>query len=281
MRFETDSVHRAYNLRLYGDGGAPLEHSIRCGYNIDREKTTERDFLTAQYALVFVDRGEGFYRDDRGEEFPIRDGTLFQRYPDRKHTLSYLGFHSHYYLALPPQIYELLVKVDSPFIRKPVHHPGRDRGILNEYRKLLSLLESRDESDYFSLLVEMQGALDRIIGLNAREAEGVAGKLEKAAQMLRDRSKDGLALTEIADRAGLGYHHFRKAFAERFSLSPGQYRIHRRIEAAMGLLLTPGYGVSRTAAELGYGDAYVFSAQFKRVTGLSPSRFRRDHGEGR
>jgi AraC-like DNA-binding protein len=76
----------------------------------------------------------------------------------------------------------------------------------------------------------------------------------------------------------MSYSLFRKRFLERAGTSPGDYRIRRRIERAMALLTKEKLLVKEVAAQLGYPDEYAFSAQFKKVAGVSPTIFRERHG---
>ncbi len=57
---------------------------------------------------------------------------------------------------------------------------------------------------------------------------------------------------------------------------PAQWRQLKRIERARRLLLESDRSLAGIAEELGYCDQYFFNRQFKRVTGISPARFRRE-----
>ena len=61
-------------------------------------------------------------------------------------------------------------------------------------------------------------------------------------------------------------------------VSPGDYRIRRRIDRAQRLLMDPERQIKDIAAELGYPGPAAFSAQFNRFAGYSPNLFRRLHG---
>ena len=82
-----------------------------------------------------------------------------------------------------------------------------------------------------------------------------------------------LTLEEIAEKCGMSYPTFRRQFAKNYGISPGQYRIQKRIDMATRWLKC-GLSVSETAALLCYPDVYMFSHQFTAVVGSPPSRYK-------
>ena len=69
----------------------------------------------------------------------------------------------------------------------------------------------------------------------------------------------------------MSYPTFRRRFRAAMQVSPGAYRVRRRLEQARLLLLEKP--VKQVAEELGYSDPFTFSAQFKAHFGLSPQHF--------
>ncbi|MNT85189.1 HTH-type transcriptional activator Btr [compost metagenome] len=53
---------------------------------------------------------------------------------------------------------------------------------------------------------------------------------------------------------------------------------HERINRAKRLLVEPDAKVSAVAAHCGYPDPYHFSRDFRRLTGYTPTKFKRDGG---
>jgi AraC family transcriptional regulator of arabinose operon len=93
---------------------------------------------------------------------------------------------------------------------------------------------------------------------------------QACAQLERDLDQR-LEMAEVARSLGVAYPTFRRRFREAMGVSPGAYRVRRRLEQARYLLLDKS--VKEVAAELGYSDPFTFSAQFKGHFGLSPQRF--------
>lgn len=69
--------------------------------------------------------------------------------------------------------------------------------------------------------------------------------------------------------------YLRKLFQKEFHLTPHEYLIKQRIEAAKSLLgADPHYSISQIALSCGFYDAHYFSRVFKKQTGTSPLRYR-------
>ena len=75
----------------------------------------------------------------------------------------------------------------------------------------------------------------------------------------------------------------RTVVAERFhqlvGMPPMQYLANWRMQAASVLLNDPSTKVYRVALEVGYESEAAFSRAFKRITGSSPSTWRKQHQE--
>ncbi len=77
-------------------------------------------------------------------------------------------------------------------------------------------------------------------------------------------------------KSGLSYSndHFIRLFRKYKGMTPYEYVLENKIEAAKTLLLTSSHSISRISHILGYADVYHFSKQFKERTGTRPSQYR-------
>ena len=58
-------------------------------------------------------------------------------------------------------------------------------------------------------------------------------------------------------------------------MTPGEYRQNCRVEQAKYLLKHTENSLKEIAYQLGYCNPYYFSSEFRRMTGFSPSSFRK------
>jgi len=105
---------------------------------------------------------------------------------------------------------------------------------------------------------------------------GLAPKvLLRAIERLRSDSDTDVSLAALASDAGLSRFHFCRAFKESTGLSPHAWLRRHRLEQAMSMLRDRDASVVSVAAELGYGSQTAFAAAFRRLTGETPSDWRR------
>ena len=105
---------------------------------------------------------------------------------------------------------------------------------------------------------------------------GLAPKvLIRAIERLRSDSDADVSLAALAAEAGLSRFHFCRAFKESTGLSPHAWLRQHRLEQAMQMLRETDASVVTVAAALGYASQTAFAAAFKRLTGDTPTDWRR------
>ncbi|OAF06418.1 helix-turn-helix domain-containing protein [Bradyrhizobium neotropicale] len=99
--------------------------------------------------------------------------------------------------------------------------------------------------------------------------------LRRAIERLRSDSDTDVSLAALASDAGLSRFHFCRAFKESTGLSPHAWLRQHRLEQAMNMLRDTDASIATVAAELGYASQTAFTAAFRRLTGETPSDWRR------
>ncbi len=121
------------------------------------------------------------------------------------------------------------------------------------------------------------------IGLLAPRAQAVQGGLsgwrrKRVTDYIDDHLGEAVRLSTLAALVDLSPYHFARAFRQSFGVPPHRYHIGRRIERAKTLLAEPANSVTAIARSLGFAETSSFSATFRRITGCSPSQYRRCFG---
>jgi AraC-like DNA-binding protein len=79
------------------------------------------------------------------------------------------------------------------------------------------------------------------------------------------------ALARLCDMSA---SHFTRTFRAAFGTSPIDWLRRRRITEAQRLLVESDDAIKRIAEQVGYGDRFFFSRDFKKLTGQTPRQFR-------
>lgn len=99
--------------------------------------------------------------------------------------------------------------------------------------------------------------------------------LLRSIERLRSDSDADVSLGALAADAGLSRFHFCRAFKESTGLSPHAWLRQHRLEQAMNMLRDTDTSVVSVAAALGYASQTAFAAAFRKLTGETPSDWRR------
>lgn len=99
--------------------------------------------------------------------------------------------------------------------------------------------------------------------------------LRRAIERLRSGTDADVSLAALASDAGLSRFHFCRAFKESTGLSPHAWLRQQRLERAMNMLRDTEASIELVAAELGYASQTAFTAAFKKLTGNTPTDWRK------
>ena len=98
-----------------------------------------------------------------------------------------------------------------------------------------------------------------------------------ARRYIDNHFKENLTLDQLAEMLHINKYHLAHTFREEFHTSPISYLISRRIEESRFLLRETDHPLSLIAQMLGFSSPSYFSQCFRRVEGISPIEYRRQH----
>lgn len=100
-----------------------------------------------------------------------------------------------------------------------------------------------------------------------------AKKLDPAIEYIAQNYNKQITNDELASLTGLSTVYFRKLFTETYHISPISFIHQLRIKKAQEMLKSDYGSITDIAYSLGYLNIYDFSRDFKRHTGVPPSKF--------
>lgn len=98
--------------------------------------------------------------------------------------------------------------------------------------------------------------------------------LERAKELIYEQFSEPLTLSLIAKFVGVHPVHLASSFRRHYHSSIGEYLRHRRVEFACQKIFTSNDSLAEIAVAAGFANQSHLSKTFKRVTGMSPAKYR-------
>jgi AraC family L-rhamnose operon transcriptional activator RhaR len=155
---------------------------------------------------------------------------------------------------------------------------------LRQIRPLLDQLTREVRSDdpcsdllAESLFVQLAVALRRHRFAVDGDDLPASARLGHVLAFLRHHCSEDVDLDEVAHRFGYSPRTFCRVFRGATATTPHSYLVQLRLNRAMRALRGTSDSITEIAFASGFHDSNYFSSCFSRMTGLSPSQYRR-HG---
>jgi AraC family transcriptional regulator len=103
-----------------------------------------------------------------------------------------------------------------------------------------------------------------------------AARLKRVLEYIDANLGKNMKLAELAGVVDMSLYYFAVLFRQSTGLSPHRYVLNRRVERAKGLLRNPKLSVLDVSINVGFEHQNNFARAFRRVSGVSPTQFRRD-----
>ena len=99
--------------------------------------------------------------------------------------------------------------------------------------------------------------------------------IEKVIVHIKSNMWESISVKTMADMAGLSERRFRQVFKDITGMQPKKYVDNLKIGMAEELLKNTPFSLSEISDRLGYSSQFHFSKAFKKIRGMTPSRYRR------
>ena len=254
--------------------------ALRCGIfdsSISRKNMTRSPERTVQvYELELYHTDSGISYVD-GIAYPIRRGMLLCTKPGQVR-YSQLPIRSSYIWVQPePAVKQIL---DGFSLCTYIRDPEQTEMLLRLFAKLqFAVAKSEPELEK---TVHSNGIFLEILYFcmqlrRGADRQPVARKLIRDAYGYMDKHFcQSCTLREIAQQLHVSANHLHAAFVQSEKITPYDYVLEKRIERAKTLILMGESSMAQIALETGFCSQSHFIAAFKKKTGQTPARYRKN-----
>ena len=234
----------------------------------------------------YLDRGQQFFEVE-GQEYHLHGGDLFVTRPGEVHStggrpvkpcvLYWLNLRvpkpGRTLLLLPPRetvsLLEALQSLPQRHFRGSPMVKGLFDILLNLHSEpQVPLHRTRMRQALVQLLLEI---IDCAAQLAVRDP---VSSIKRIAQMIEGRPAEEFQIRTLAQMAGLSLSWFKTRFKEQIGLSPRQFILRTKVNAACRRLLASDESITKIGGELGFPTSQYFATVFRRMMGVPPKTYR-------
>lgn len=140
------------------------------------------------------------------------------------------------------------------------------------YHCFREITNARYAEDFSEALEE---ALREIQALASDQSSATDELVKKMLAYIQEHYTENLTLEMLADRFGFSYHYLSAYFSQQMHEGFSDYVTGLRIDKACELLKNPALSIADVSGMVGYSEHSYFCRVFKKVTGKTPSAWRR------
>ena len=261
-------LKQTYNIgKLLTDANVKNEHiplQVNCCGVTVSEGPNVQNRMRNDFYYMYILHGKIEYEND---VISAGDVILFEE----GKTINYRKNGDLTYLWVHFTGYEAKTAALSTFgkLNRKIHIGFHD-DIQNTFEKLFREFIIRDKH-FESMSVCL---LREILSLTERYSNESSVPL-KSIEYLHEHYDEDIPIEKLASMEEMCITTYRKAFKKHTGVSPNEYLINLRINAACRMLSQTNEKISTISQKVGYSDPYYFSRIFTKKLNISPREYRK------
>lgn len=233
------------------------------------------------HIFIFCEAGEGWVELNQGERLIMQQGDMMIIPPETAHRYGAMQENpwSIYWFHFKGSHSNRLVKMFGLSNATLALSPSGKARLMEWFLPTYEMLAERT----YALTTHVHVAqttrqLLSGIGLNAVKSAQEKKRetyLEQAIQYINVHMSGSISLTELANHVGVSKQHLIFLFNSETGVAPIEYFLRLKIQRAGHLLDLTQLSIKEVSYAVGISDPYYFSRLFKKISGFSPSSYRK------
>lgn len=148
------------------------------------------------------------------------------------------------------------------------------------FQELYLSSQNNDELSQFkvnTLLYEILFELFQLTYTENRKYQSVNPRIIRTIEYIKNSFCDSINIMTLIKNTGLSKAYFNKCFKEYTSFTPSALILSLRMDKAKTLLCITNSPISEISSLCGYTDSVYFTCLFKKMTGVTPTQYRKLH----
>lgn len=235
------------------------------------------------YGFHYIMLGKGFLRYN-GKDIPLKAGDLFLIPPMLDISYRSTEPWEYYWVEVEGKLTPFLFQslgFNTKTLKLGYHPDGKLAERFNDlitYYYNYGDAELRAKGMFYLMIGELNAALTRSTA--GPEKRNIDFYVREAETFLKyNLYYTGVTLDSLAKSISVNKNYLCTIFRQQKGISPMQYLIKLRMEAAAKRFEDTDEPVSAVARYVGYKDPLHFSKAFHAYYGVSPSQYRDEHGK--
>ncbi len=175
----------------------------------------------------------------------------------------------------PPKTWHIYVEREAKVLETGIPFINQTYGFASDLSTQLNSVSGFPLCDRRGKIIALLTTFRRVA--SASQNPSWHGQMHRIIEHINEDVSEDLSVSTLAKLAGMSASHFFRVFSTVTQDTPNQYVNKVRVNAAKVLLETTDKLLSNIATETGFCDQSHFHKTFKRITGLTPAKYRKQH----
>lgn len=241
---------------------------------IDENASVNRPNGTPSYMLIYIKSGRGGFFKFGNRQYFAKMGDIVIYRPDEPQEFTYVKSditHNYWIHFAGTSAKSMMEKLELENIHI-IHMPNAP--IAETVEEMMKEINKNSPFSNEINVGSLYKMLSKIAQFNASKKK--IPKIEEIIEEIRLNYIEDTTNAEYAHRCGLSVPHFLRLFKQETGTTPINFKLNLRIEDAQEIFETTNTSVSEVSKIVGFNDQFYFSRYFKKITGYSPSEYRKN-----